>query len=92
MYQPSSGLYGCPLAMTDGAAYLLQQWLKKSTTQDEETIKFVKEVPNIYNPGIHSFDDTRGVVILDIGSVDDREEWGVRYHQFHWNDSSQTPR
>ena len=25
MYQPSSGLYGCPLAMTDGAALILKQ-------------------------------------------------------------------
>lgn len=24
MYHPSSGLYGCPLAMTDGAAYTLR--------------------------------------------------------------------
>jgi len=24
MYHPSSGLYGCPLAMTDGAAYILK--------------------------------------------------------------------
>ncbi len=25
MYHPSSGLYGCPLAMTDGAAYTLRK-------------------------------------------------------------------
>jgi hypothetical protein len=25
MYHPSSGLYGCPLAMTDGAAYTLKK-------------------------------------------------------------------
>jgi hypothetical protein len=24
MYHPSSGLYGCPLAMTDGAAFTLR--------------------------------------------------------------------
>ena len=24
MYQPSSGLFGCPLAMTDGAAYTIK--------------------------------------------------------------------
>ena len=24
MYQPSSGLFGCPLAMTDGAAYTIR--------------------------------------------------------------------
>jgi len=24
MYHPSSGLFGCPLAMTDGAAYTLR--------------------------------------------------------------------
>ena len=27
MYHPSSGLYGCPLAMTDGAAYVLRNIL-----------------------------------------------------------------
>jgi len=25
MYHPSSGLYGCPLAMTDGAAYVFRK-------------------------------------------------------------------
>ena len=25
MYHPSSGLFGCPLAMTDGAAYTLRK-------------------------------------------------------------------
>jgi len=24
MYHPSSGLFGCPLAMTDGAAYTIK--------------------------------------------------------------------
>ena len=28
MYQPSSGLYGCPLAMTDGAAYTIRGLLR----------------------------------------------------------------
>ena len=28
MYHPSSGLYGCPLAMTDGAAYTLKKQLQ----------------------------------------------------------------
>lgn len=35
MYEPSSGLYACPLAMTDGAAYVLKRILEKSTTKKE---------------------------------------------------------
>ena len=34
MYEPSSGLYGCPLAMTDGAAYILEGLLEKSATRN----------------------------------------------------------
>lgn len=30
MYQPFSGMYGCPLAMTDGAAYVLQKLLNNN--------------------------------------------------------------
>ncbi|CAD8090074.1 unnamed protein product [Paramecium sonneborni] len=43
MYQPVSGLFGCPLAMTDGAAYLLKQWLINPTTQCQETTSLVKQ-------------------------------------------------
>lgn len=28
MYNPSSGLFGCPLAMTDGAAYTIKHILE----------------------------------------------------------------
>lgn len=30
MYNPSSGLFGCPLAMTDGAAYTLRHILQSA--------------------------------------------------------------
>ena len=33
MYHPSSGLYGCPLAMTDGAAYTLRKLNKNINTR-----------------------------------------------------------
>lgn len=33
MYHPSSGLYGCPLAMTDGAAYTLRKLAKNVNTR-----------------------------------------------------------
>ena len=33
MYHPSSGLYGCPLAMTDGAAYTLRKLAQNVTTR-----------------------------------------------------------
>eukprot|EP00919_Chromeraceae_sp_WS-2016_P024515 GHVR01057979.1.p1 GENE.GHVR01057979.1~~GHVR01057979.1.p1 ORF type:complete len:140 (-),score=7.28 GHVR01057979.1:105-524(-) len=33
MYQPSSGLYGCPLAMTDGAAYILKELVGNLSTR-----------------------------------------------------------
>ena len=33
MYHPSSGLYGCPLAMTDGAAYILRKLTNDLTTR-----------------------------------------------------------
>ena len=29
MYHPSSGLFGCPLAMTDGAAYTIRRILQR---------------------------------------------------------------
>ena len=44
IYQPSAGLYGCPLAMTDGAAYVLINWLRNPTTKDPETLLFAKDV------------------------------------------------
>lgn len=33
MYHPSSGLYGCPLAMTDGAAYVLRKLSQDVSTR-----------------------------------------------------------
>lgn len=33
MYHPSSGLYGCPLAMTDGAAYTLRKLVGQVNTR-----------------------------------------------------------
>ena len=36
MYHPSSGLYGCPLAMTDGAAYVIKNLLEKSPSPSQE--------------------------------------------------------
>ena len=35
MYHPSSGLYGCPLAMTDGAAYTLRALLNDVNTRTQ---------------------------------------------------------
>lgn len=35
MYQASSGLYGCPLAMTDGAAFILRNQLSKSSSNQD---------------------------------------------------------
>lgn len=35
MYHPSSGLYGCPLAMTDGAAYTIRSLLEEKSTLKE---------------------------------------------------------
>lgn len=34
MYHPSSGLYGCPLAMTDGAAYTLRNLVQNVNTRN----------------------------------------------------------
>jgi len=34
MYHPSSGLYGCPLAMTDGAAYTLGKLSQNVNTRN----------------------------------------------------------
>jgi len=36
LYYPSSGLYGCPLAMTDGAAFLTKHLLSTTHPDDEE--------------------------------------------------------
>ena len=33
MYHPSSGLFGCPLAMTDGAAYTLEGILEHTSSR-----------------------------------------------------------
>lgn len=35
LYQPSSGLFGCPLAMTDGAAYTIQSVLSTQQLDPE---------------------------------------------------------
>ena len=45
MYHPSSGLFGCPLAMTDGAAYTIMNMLK----DPKLTGNIRKEVENAYN-------------------------------------------
>lgn len=37
MYQPSSGLFGCPLAMSDGAAYTIKAIL--STGQYDPQVR-----------------------------------------------------
>lgn len=39
MYQASSGLYGCPLAMTDGAAFILRNQLSKDNISNKEFIQ-----------------------------------------------------
>jgi alkylation response protein AidB-like acyl-CoA dehydrogenase len=39
MYQPSSGLYGCPLAMSDGAAYILRGMDKSKRPELAEAYK-----------------------------------------------------
>lgn len=43
MYSAESGLYSCPLAMTDGAAYVLMNWLRSPSTTDAATHQFVQE-------------------------------------------------
>lgn len=45
MYQPSSGLYGCPLAMTDGAAYTLRSLLENKNMPIEKK----KSIEHAYN-------------------------------------------
>ena len=35
MYHPSSGLYGCPLAMTDGAAFTLRKIVQNVATRTQ---------------------------------------------------------
>jgi hypothetical protein len=35
MYLPSSGLFGCPLAMTDGAAYTIKYILENQKCQPQ---------------------------------------------------------
>jgi len=39
MFAPSSGLFSCPLAMTDGAAFALRQILNKKIVQDPSLIE-----------------------------------------------------
>lgn len=39
MYHPSSGLYGCPLAMTDGAAYTIKSILENPKVSVSSSIK-----------------------------------------------------
>ena len=50
MYHPSSGLYGCPLAMTDGAAYTLRHLAFKTETRtayiDEAYSKLIARKDN----------------------------------------------
>jgi alkylation response protein AidB-like acyl-CoA dehydrogenase len=38
LYQPSAALYGCPLAMTDGAARVLQMALSSNKNKDETSM------------------------------------------------------
>ena len=44
MYGPSAGLFNCPLAMTDGAAFLIKNALKRdAATLDHKVIKKLEE-------------------------------------------------
>lgn len=50
MYQASSGLYGCPLAMTDGAAFILRNQLSKSTIPNKAELTKAFERLTSRNP------------------------------------------
>jgi len=51
MYQASSGLYGCPLAMTDGAAYILRNMDKSNKPLLTEAYKNLTARVNNWTSG-----------------------------------------
>jgi hypothetical protein len=54
MYHPSSGLYGCPLAMTDGAAYTLRninQNINTRTAYTNEAFERLTSRKNMWTSG-----------------------------------------
>lgn len=46
MYQPSSGLFGCPLAMSDGAAYTISLLLKKPNVNSSLNASYLEKAYN----------------------------------------------